>query len=214
MMTEPSLQLIDRNSIKYNKAKSALKDGKIPGVLYSKGNEPQPFYVNDSDLTKLLITYGTSRRVSITFNNQKSHAIIKDFQKDSLKNQFIHIDLQTLNENEKVRVSSAIHIINSEAVENDGKILQMQTNEVHIQMLPSFIPDSVTADASLLLEKDNILICDLNIASDSNIEILQDLDTVVLTLVYAQTAPVEDEQDNEQDNEQEKEPKLVEVTDQ
>jgi len=203
-MTEPSLQLIDRSSTKYNKAKNALKDGKVPGVLYGKGTVPIPFYVNDSDLTKLLLAYGTSRRVSITINDQKTNAIIKDFQKDALKNQFVHVDLQALNENEKIRVSSAIHMINSEAVEKEGKILQMQTNEVQIQMLPRFIPDTVIADASLLLEKDNILISDLNIASDNNIEILQDLDTVVATLVYAQTTPVEDEQTTA--------PDLVEVT--
>jgi len=185
-MSEPQLQLIDRTMKSYKKAKTALKDGYIPGVLYGKGTEPQSFFVNESDLLKLFSSYGIKRRIKITLNDNSTSVIIKDYQKDALKNKFIHIDLQALNENEKVKVSSAIHFINREAVEQDNKILQIQMGEVEIQMLPRHMPESVTADATLLLGKDSITLSDLNIADNDNIEILNERDTVVATLIYAQ----------------------------
>lgn len=187
-MTEPNLQLIDRNAKAYTKTKDALRDGLIPGVLYSKGQPTQAFFADEGDLSRMISTYGTNRKISVTLNNQKTYAIIKEFQKQRLKNQFVHFDLQALNENEKIRVSSAIHITNRDAAEQEGKILQVQTHEVEIQMFPRHMPESVVADAALLLEKDSITVGDLNIANDNNIEILTDLETVVATLVYAQVA--------------------------
>lgn len=185
-MSEPQLNLVDRSSKLYNNAKAALRDGHVPGVLYSKGADPQTFFVNDGELSKLLLTYGTNRKVTITLNDKKAYAIIKDYQKNMLKNQLIHIDLQTLNENEKIKVSSTIHFTNRETIEQKDKILQIQMNEIEIQMFPRHMPDSVTADASLLLERDSITVADLNIFNDKNIEILAEPEAVIATLVYAQ----------------------------
>ncbi|OEF97534.1 50S ribosomal protein L25 [Desulfuribacillus alkaliarsenatis] len=193
-MSEPTLSLLDRNTSQYNNAKAARREGHIPGVLYSKGSPGQLFYVDESELKKLISSYGISRKVAVTLNNENSFAIFKDLQRNSLKNQFVHIDLQALDENEKIKVTSSIHITNKDTVEGGDKILQVQLNEVEIEMFPRFMPENVEADASLLQEKDAITLGDLNIANDSNIEILSDLDSVVATLVYAQVAPVEEDE--------------------
>ncbi len=201
-MSEPQLQLIDRKVKPYRNAKSAIKDGYIPGVLYGKGTAPQTFFTNESDLLKLLSTYGTKRKIKTSLNGNDTSVIIKDYQKDALKNKFIHIDLQALNENEKIKVLTAIHITNREAVEQGNKILQVQNGEVEIQMFPRHMPESVTADAALLLEKDSITLSDLNIANDQNIEILSDMDTVVATLVYAQRQVEEATEDAAKESEE------------
>jgi large subunit ribosomal protein L25 len=58
-------------------------------------------------------------------------------------------------------------------------------------MYPRHMPEKVEVDAALLKEQDNITFADLNIAGDKNIEILDDLETVVATLVYIQQAEEE-----------------------
>ena len=206
-MTEPKLQLVDRSSKAFTSVKAARKDGSIPGVLYSKGKETQTFYVDEGELARLLSSYGISRKIAVTLNNTTSYAIFKDVQKESLKDQFVHIDLQTLDENEKIKVTSGIHINNRESIEKNGKILQVQVNEVDILMFPRFMPETVEVDAMLLLEKDNITLADLNIANDKNIEFIDELDTVIATLVYAQTEVVESDEADVPS-----EPKLVEET--
>ncbi|OEH86548.1 hypothetical protein BHU72_13140 [Desulfuribacillus stibiiarsenatis] len=187
-MENPKLQLFDRKSKPYSNARAALRDGHVPGVMYSKGNQSQPFYVNEADLAKLLSTYGTSRKVEVNFNNEISFAIIKQFQKNSLRGQYLHVDLQPLDENEKVKLVSNIHILHRDAVEQGGKILQVQTHDVEIEMYPRYMPETVEFDAAMLLEKDTITLADLNIAANRDIEILADLDTVVATLVYSQVS--------------------------
>lgn len=185
-MAIPVLTLVPRDTIQGMNVKAARKLGNIPAVVYSKSMETREVFVDEKELRRLIAEFGTNRKITLNMGGDKMFAIIKEIQKENMKNQFFHLDLQALDEKEKLRMTFNIHVLNRDAVERDDFILQVQTNEVDLQMFPRHMPEHVEVDAALLKDQDNITFADLNIASDENIEILGEMETVVGTLVYIQ----------------------------
>lgn len=197
MATTPELTLVPRDRIQGMNVNTARKAGNIPGVIYGRAKESKSFYADEKELRRLINEFGTSRKISVNMAGEKNFAVIKEIQKINMKNQILHLDLQALDENEKIRMTYNIHILNRDEVERGEQILQVQMSEVDLQMFPRYMPDSVEVDASLLKEQDNITLADLSIASDENIEVLHEMEAVVATLVYVQQAEEEPEETDE-----------------
>lgn len=183
-MATPQIQAFKREMVGKNSVAKERKKGKVPAVVYSKGKDTQLIYLKERELEKLLSQYGTSLRLGLNFQDVTTFAIIKEIQRDNLKNQLLHLDLQTLNENEKIRLSLPIHLINKEKVENNDQILQVQLSEIEIQTYPKYIPERVEVDAKLLLDKDHITVSDLALCADKNIEVLEDKQGIIAFLIY------------------------------
>ena len=198
-MAIPVLTLVPRDTIQGMNVKAARKLGNIPAVVYNKSMETREVFVDEKELRRLIAEFGTNRKITLNMGGDKMFAIIKEIQKENMKNQFFHLDLQALDEKEKLRMTFNIHVLNRDAVERDDFILQVQTNEVDLQMFPRHMPEHVEVDAALLKDQDNITFADLNIASDENIEILGEMETVVGTLVYIQQIEEEPAEDEEMD---------------
>lgn len=198
-MANPVLTLVPRDTIQGMSTKAARKQGNIPAVVYSKSMETREVYADERELRRLIAEFGTNRKITLSIGSDKMFAIIKEIQKENMKNQFFHLDLQALDENEKLRMTFNIHVLNRDTVERDDHILQIQTNEVDLQMFPRHMPEHVEVDASLLKEQDNITFADLNVADDENIEILGEMETVVGTLVYIQQVEEEPAEGEEEE---------------
>ena len=198
-MATPLLNLVPRDTIQGMNVKAARKAGNIPAVVYNRSMDTREVYADEKELRRLIAEFGTDRKITLNLGGEKSFAIIKEIQRFHMKNEILHVDLQALDENEKLRMTFTIHVMNRDTVERDDFILQVQSNEVDLQMFPRHMPEHVEVDASLLKDQDNITLADLNIAEDENIEILDDLETVVATLVYIQQAEEEEEGEEEVD---------------
>lgn len=184
-MTAPMIKAEARKTIGKNKVAKERKKGSVPAVVYAKGKETQPIYLNSRELDKILNQYGSSIKMTLDLNGEKSYVIIKEIQRNTLKGGLLHIDLQTLDEKEKIKLSMPIYVINKEKVETSTQILQMQLSEVEIQTYPRYLPDRVEIDALKLKEKEVLTLADLNISQDNNIEILDDINSPVAIMVYA-----------------------------
>ncbi|SET75502.1 LSU ribosomal protein L25P [Natronincola peptidivorans] len=197
-MATPMLKGDLRNATGKNKMSKQRREGTVPGVVYSKGKDTQSIYLKAKEIEKLLSRYGTSSKIGLDLDGKKTFAIIKEVQKNMVKNTLLHVDLQTLDENEKIRLTVPIYLMNKEKVESSSEILQVQLNEVEIQTYPRYLPEKVEVDASKLKEQDNLTLEDLNIASDENIEILDDINSVVATIVHASKQEEEEEEESEE----------------
>ncbi len=198
-METPVLTIVPRDTIQGMTVKAARKQGNIPAVVYNKSMDTREVYVDEKELRALIAEFGTNRKITLNMGGEKLFAIIKEIQKENMKNQFFHLDLQALDEKEKLKMTFNIHVLNRDAAEEGDYILQVQTNEVDLQMYPRHMPEHVEVDASLLKDQDNITFADLNVANDENIEILGEMETVVATLVYIQEIVEEEEDEDEED---------------
>lgn len=184
-MATPMLKAKIREVTGKNKVAKERRMGNIPAVIYAKGKETQSIYLNEREMDKILYQYGMSAKMGLDLNGEKTYVIIKEVQRNTIKNGLLHVDLQTLDENQKIKMFMPIYVINKEKVESSTEILQMQLSEVEIQAYPKYLPERVEVDALKLKEQDNLTLADLNIAGDENVEILDDINTVVATMVYA-----------------------------
>jgi large subunit ribosomal protein L25 len=204
-MPIPALNIKYREDKGGKSAHLARKQKKVPGVIYAKGMETRSILVDEREMEALLYRHGDSTRLALNLEGEKHLGIIKDIQRSNKKKYMLHVDFQVLNENEKFKFSLPIHVHNKEEMEKGEQIVQFQMDEVEIQTLPRYFPEDIFVDLTILKEKDNVTVSDLNIFDDENIEILDDPETVIATLVYA----AREEEEEETDEEEAAEPELI-----
>jgi len=86
------------------------RSGKVPAILYGGHQEPRQILLDHQNLLTLLVNerfYSTI--LSLSIGGEKQAAILKDVQRHPAKNQILHMDLQRVLENEKIRMSIPLH---------------------------------------------------------------------------------------------------------
>ncbi len=183
-MATPVLEAIARETVGKNPISKERKIGNVPAILYSRGKKTEKVFLKEKELEKLLAQFGTSSRLGLDYNGERHYAVIKEIQRDIIKQQLLHVDLQKLNDNDRVKLAFPIHVNNKEAVESSSEIVQLRLSEVEIYTYPKYLPEKVEVDARILKDRAVITINDLSIAADENIEILHDRGAIVASLVY------------------------------
>ncbi len=136
-------------------ARQLRREGKVPGVLYGQG-ECLLLTINPDALIKILKSHaGTTALISLDIAGVKSMpkrtALLRDFQVDPVEGQVLHADLFEISMDKPIRVKVPLHVIGGtpEGVK-EGGILHHNMRELHIECLPSALPDFIEVDASAL----------------------------------------------------------------
>ena len=128
------------------------RSGKVPAILYGGHEQPKQLILDHQNLLSLLVNerfYSTILSLSIA--GQKQAAILKDVQRHPAKNQILHMDLQRVLENEKIRMSIPVHFKGasvSPGVKTEGGIVSHLLNNVEVLCLPKDLPESLEVDMS------------------------------------------------------------------
>jgi len=126
------------------------RSGKVPGILYGGHREPRALLVDHTKLMLLLENekfYSTI--VNLKVGEQTQAAILKDIQRHPAKNQVLHIDLQRVLDNEKIRLRIPIHFKNEAAstgVKSQGGVIMHLLSDVEVQCLPKDLPEFLELD--------------------------------------------------------------------
>ena len=130
------------------------RSGKVPGILYGGHREPRALLVDHTRLMVLLENekfYTTI--VNLKVGDQTQAAILKDIQRHPAKNQVLHIDLQRVLDDEKIRLRIPIHFKNEAAavgVKSQGGVLMHLLSDVEVQCLPKDLPEFLELDVVAL----------------------------------------------------------------
>jgi large subunit ribosomal protein L25 len=135
------------------------REGKVPGILYGGRRPPRALVLDRDALTHSLSNDAAySSILTLTIGDKSQPCIVKDVQRHPARNVIVHIDLQRILEDEKIRVSVPIHLVGENVapgVKQGGKISHV-TTELEITCLPKDLPEYLEADVSGL-EMDGIL---------------------------------------------------------
>ena len=86
------------------------RSGKVPAILYGGHNEPRQLILDHQNLLTLLVNERFfSTILALKIKGEKQAAIVKDVQRHPAKNQILHMDLQRVLENEKIRMRIPLH---------------------------------------------------------------------------------------------------------
>ncbi|MGF1546170.1 MAG: 50S ribosomal protein L25/general stress protein Ctc [Thiotrichales bacterium] len=126
------------------------RDGKFPAVMYGAGKQPQPLSLMHHEVLHQLENeafYSHILTVEIA-NGSTEKVVLRDIQRHPYKPAILHMDLQRVSDNEKIRVHVPLHFINediSRGVKQGGQVSHLMV-EVEVQCLPRDLPEFIEID--------------------------------------------------------------------
>jgi len=124
--------------------------GKVPAILYGGGEPPQALVLDQQNLLTMIGNerfYSSIVRLKIDGTGQE--AIVKDVQMHPARNVVVHVDLQRVRENERIRIRLPIHFRNEAAspgVKVQGGIVSHMQTDVEVACLPNDLPEFLEVD--------------------------------------------------------------------
>ena len=177
--------------------------GMVPGVVYRKGEETLSLKIDSKSLSKVLRTEAGENVIIKLFvegdkNKIERIVVIKEIQKDPVKDVLVHLDLNEISLTETLKVKVPI-ISKGEAagVKQEGGVLQHVMWEVEVECLPTNIPDKIEVDITNLKIGETLSIKDILLPE--GVKILGDPESIVFSVEHVKTveeavaAPVEGE---------------------
>ncbi len=183
------------------------RKGRIPAVMYGRGEEGLVLEIEEIDFKKALNRGGQNAifEVSVADEETKDNHVtmIKEIQRDPVSGEVLHVDLYRISMDETIITTVPINTEGEPVGVKEGGLLQYQIREVEVECLPAAIPDSFEIDISELDVGDNLAISDL--PDIEGVEVLDDQEEIILSIV----APTMEEEEEEEEEELDMEPELV-----
>src|SRR5688500_10073995 len=111
-MATASLNATPRSDSGKGAARKIRAAGRVPGVIYGRGREPQPLTINEREFTRLAERVRiTSTVIELALDGRTARTLIRELQRDPIKRSVLHIDFQELVAGEKVTVSVPLRFI-------------------------------------------------------------------------------------------------------
>ena len=168
--------------------KSALtelrKNGRVPGIFYSKHHEPLPIDVEANSLNPLVFTSKTHLISLKVDSGDTFDCVIKDVQFDPVTDRIIHFDLIGLEVGEKVHIEVPVQLVGNAIGVKEGGLLQQILHKLEIECLPTDIPEHIEVDVTNLKKGQSIHIAELRVP---NITFKQSPDSIVVSVTHQRT---------------------------
>jgi len=184
----------NRRDITGKKVKAMRRAGLLPAVLYGQALTPIPITLDMKESSRILATLGSSSIIKIDLEGEELNTLVRDRQRDTLRNMFLHIDFQVVSMTEKLRANVSINVTGvSPALKDFNAIVEQLINEIEVESLPGNLPEKFEVDVSKLTEiGDQILVKDLELPE--GVTIAMDPEETLVT-VTAATAEIEEEEE-------------------
>jgi large subunit ribosomal protein L25 len=197
MADQVSLQAKARTNTGKGAARSLRRAGKIPGVIYGHGREPEALEVDAPALQRMLVGISAaSTVVEVSVEGRAPvKALIREIQRNPVRPaDIIHVDLYEIHADEKITLSVPVHLVGiPDGVRNFGGVLDHILREIEIEVFPGDIPSSIDLDVTALAIGQSLFVRDIKL---DKVEILNDPDipvaSVVAPRVEETAAPVEE----------------------
>jgi large subunit ribosomal protein L25 len=181
-METTELKALERKDFKKSETKRIRNEGFVPGVFYSKNNQPIHINVADKAINPLVFTSKTHLISLVLEGHDEYECIIKDVQFDPVSDKVIHFDLLGLTKGEKIKLEIPIQLVGSPIGVKEGGVIQHIMHKVEVECLPRNIPEHIVVDISGLKLNDSIHIGDLKY---ENIEFIDSEESMIVQVTHA-----------------------------
>ncbi len=190
-------------------ARRMRREGRIPAVVYGRGEETFPLSLDahdfemlvknhalDTTLVELQIEGAGGKKAS------KVRTLVVEVQSHPYKPLVLHVDFQQIHAGEKVTVEVPIDLVGTAAGVREGGVLQHVMHVVEVVCDVDQIPESFQVDVSVLAIGDGVHISDLDVPE--GVEVLADPERTICTVAAPTILELPEE-----DEEEALEPELV-----
>lgn len=126
------------------KAKRLRREGFTTGVLFGKDMQDSiPLQFAERDASRFVKDNKEGTQVILEIGEEKTSAIVKNIDYDSMKGQILALDFQALVSGEKISTTVPIKLLNDDSVQG---AIEQQLTEVHYKAEPANLIDIIEID--------------------------------------------------------------------
>jgi large subunit ribosomal protein L25 len=164
-----------RTSFGKGAARKLRQNGKIPAVVYGHGSEP--LHVALPAHETALIARRANALLDLKMPEDQQLVLIKDIQRDPVRQIIEHLDLVIVRKGEKVTVDVGVHV---EGESYSGTIVQLENNTITVEAEATNIPEFVTVSVEGLEEGAQIHAGEVSLPSGTTL--VSDPDMLVVAI--------------------------------
>jgi len=170
--------------------KAMRRAGQLPAVLYGRHVEqPLAIALDQREAARSLAKASSSSIVTIELDGQEYPALVREKQRDYIKNRLLHVDFLAVSLTEKLTAYVSIELTGvSLAVKDYNAVLVTGLDEIEVESLPMDLPEKIVVDiAALAKVGDSVHVSDLVLSDKVKI-----LSSPTEMIVIATAAKVEE----------------------
>lgn len=176
------------------------REGKLPGVVYGHKVEAMPIIMNSKEATRVLNAVTSSSIVTLVIDGKEFATLVREKQRDYIRNQYIHVDFQAVSQTETIRTKVGIEFTGiAPAVKDFNGVVVEGLDSVEVESLPKDLPERFIVDISVLKEiGDAIHVSDIPVPESVSFITSPDETVVLITAPAAEEVEeVEEEEEGE-----------------
>jgi large subunit ribosomal protein L25 len=187
-MANASLSAEMRSDSGKGVARKLRAAGRVPGIVYGHGREPQSLSVVARDLDKLLGSIAVSSTVvELGLAGATTKTLIREIQRHPFKKMIMHVDFQELVAGEQVIVDLPLVFVGvPEGVRLSGALLEQILHKVEVRVDPANIPNHINVDVAHLAMGHSLHIRDLKLPA--GVEVLSEADATICAVIAPRAA--------------------------
>lgn len=182
-----------RRSVTGKQVKALRREGRLPAVMYGHHFDPIAISLDEHDASLVLAGVSPSTILTIDLEGEQHAALVREKQRDFIKNKLLHVDFQVVSLTEKIRTSVRVDLHGeAPAVETYNAVVVTNITAVEVEALPQDLPERIVVDISGLANiGDAIHVRDLKVSD--KVEVLADPDEIVVVATAAAPESIEEE---------------------
>jgi large subunit ribosomal protein L25 len=150
-----------------------------------------PIVMDSKSASKVLNGATSSSIVTIVIDGKEHAALVREKQKDYLRNQYIHVDFQAVSQTEKIRTRVGIVLVGvAPAIKDFNGVVVEGIDSIEVEALPKDLPEKFSLDISKLANiGDGIHVKD--VVAPANVAILDDPEEMIVLITSPAAEEVE-----------------------
>ena len=165
--------------------KALRREGKLPAVIYGRHTDPINVNLDAQSAQIALAKLTASSLVTIDLEGTEHLALVREKQRDYIKNKLLHVDFLAVSLTEKLRTRVAVHFVGiSLAVKDFNAVLVHNLEELEVECLPADLPERIDIDISAMKKPgEGIRVREVQVSD--KVRLLADPDTMVVVATFA-----------------------------
>ncbi len=184
----------EKRNVVGKQVKALRREGKLPAVIYGRHTEPVNVLLNSHEASLALGKITSSSLVTLDVDGKQYPALVREKQRDYIKNRLLHVDFLAVSADEKLRAAVSVHFSGvSIAVKDYGAVLVHNLEQLRVECLPADLPERIEVDISVLGKiGDGVRVKDIQLSD--KVRLLDDAETMIVVAtmpkVEEEAAPV------------------------
>jgi large subunit ribosomal protein L25 len=165
--------------------KALRREGKLPAVIYGRHTDPININLEAHSASLALAKTTSSSLVTIEVEGTEHLTLVREKQRDYIKNRLLHVDFLAVSLTEKLRTFVPVHFVGvSLAVKDHNAVLVHNLEEIEVECLPADLPERIDVDISVLNRPgEGVRLKDVHVSD--KVRLLGDSETMVAVATFA-----------------------------